>query len=127
MCSRYHKWRGKESRKCAPGRPGHIEQPALTGRWVAPQGCTRVKSGFDFPILLEEVLASSGLPLPEVVPLFAALLALPLPACYPPSWSHHSARGTRPWKRCWRGCSLKRHGNPYSSSSKICTGWTLPP
>jgi hypothetical protein len=51
MCSRYHKWRGKESRKYAPGRPGHIEQPALTGRWVAPQGCTRVKSGFDFPIL----------------------------------------------------------------------------
>jgi len=33
---------------------------------------------------LEEVLASSGLPLPEVVPLFATLLALPLPSCYPP-------------------------------------------
>ncbi len=33
---------------------------------------------------LETVLASSGLALPEVVPLFAALLALPLPARYPP-------------------------------------------
>jgi predicted ATPase len=33
---------------------------------------------------LEAVLASSGLALPEVVPLFAALLALPLPARYPP-------------------------------------------
>jgi len=32
---------------------------------------------------LEAVLASSGLALPEVVPLFAALLALPLPAHYP--------------------------------------------
>jgi predicted ATPase/class 3 adenylate cyclase len=33
---------------------------------------------------LEAVLVSSGLLLPEVVPLFAALLALPLPARYPP-------------------------------------------
>jgi hypothetical protein len=33
---------------------------------------------------LEEVLASLGLALTEVVPLFAALLALPLPAHYPP-------------------------------------------
>jgi class 3 adenylate cyclase len=32
---------------------------------------------------LETTLASSGLPLPEVVPLLAALLALPLPAPYP--------------------------------------------
>jgi class 3 adenylate cyclase len=33
---------------------------------------------------LEEVLAGSGLALPEVVPLFAALLSLPLPPHYPP-------------------------------------------
>ena len=33
---------------------------------------------------LETTLASSGLALPEVVPLFAALLSLPLPAHYPP-------------------------------------------
>src|SRR5262249_18395753 len=33
---------------------------------------------------LEVGLAPSGLPLPEVVPLFAALLALPLPARYSP-------------------------------------------
>jgi class 3 adenylate cyclase/predicted ATPase len=33
---------------------------------------------------LEETLAASGLALPEVVPLFAALLSLPLPERYPP-------------------------------------------
>jgi len=33
---------------------------------------------------LEEVLESSGLALPKVVPLFATLLALPLPERYPP-------------------------------------------
>jgi class 3 adenylate cyclase/tetratricopeptide (TPR) repeat protein len=33
---------------------------------------------------LEAMLAASGLPLPEVVPLFAALLSLPLPARYSP-------------------------------------------
>ena len=34
--------------------------------------------------VLEETLAASGLALPEVVPLFAALLSLPLPERYPP-------------------------------------------
>jgi predicted ATPase/DNA-binding winged helix-turn-helix (wHTH) protein len=33
---------------------------------------------------LEETLTAAGMALAEVVPLFAALLALPLPACYPP-------------------------------------------
>src|SRR4029450_1640787 len=31
MCSRYHKWLGKESRKCASGCPGHLGQPGGAG------------------------------------------------------------------------------------------------
>jgi class 3 adenylate cyclase/predicted ATPase len=33
---------------------------------------------------LETILAAAGLPLPDIVPLLAALLSLPLPAPYPP-------------------------------------------
>jgi class 3 adenylate cyclase len=47
---------------------------------------------------LERALARHPYPLHEVVPLFAALLALPLPEQYPPSRSHLTSSDRRPWR-----------------------------
>ena len=53
--------------------------------------------------VLEETLATSGLALPEVVPLIATLLSLPLPERYPPLTLTPSGSGRRPWTPCSSG------------------------
>jgi DNA-binding winged helix-turn-helix (wHTH) protein/tetratricopeptide (TPR) repeat protein len=69
--------------RCAPDAQQSPLQPVITHlhrllRWhpeTTPQAMLRT---------LEATLVASGLALPEVVPLVAALLSLPLPAHYPP-------------------------------------------
>ena len=49
---------------------------------------------------------------PDVVPLFAALLALPLPDHILRSALAPQGQNKRPWKPCWHGCCGKREQQP---------------
>ena len=71
---------------------------------------------------LEATLAASGVALPEVVPLLAALLSLPLPTHYPPLalTPQRQRHKTLEALLAWLLAETTRH--PCCSSSKTCTG-----
>jgi len=70
-------WRGSPAEQQSALQPvrRHLQR-LVQGRPEAPPAAILQR--------LEAGLAASGLPLPEVVPVLAALLGLPLPAHYPP-------------------------------------------
>ena len=71
---------------------------------------------------LEALVATAGLVLPEVVPLLASLLALPLPARYPPLTLSAQQQQQHTLARCAAGCWRRRRSTRCCSSSKICSG-----
>src|SRR5262249_7564107 len=75
---------------------------------------------------LEATLAPSAWPLPDTVPLLAALLSLPLPAHAPPLTltPQRQRQKTLEALLAWLCAQATRH--PVCSSSKTCTG-SIPP
>ena len=59
---------------------------------------------------LEQGLRPARLPLDEVVPLFAALLAVPLDGRYPAPTQSPRSRSSSPSMRWWPGCWPRRMG-----------------
>ena len=75
---------------------------------------------------LEQGLRPYRLPLDEVVPLFAALLSVPLDGRYAPRRSPPSSRSSRPSMRWWPGCWRKPNASRWWWRGKTCTGPTRP-
>ena len=72
---------------------------------------------------LEDTLASYAVPLAEMVPLFATLLSLPLPAHYPPLTltPQRQRQKTLEALLTWLWQETDKH--PVLFMSKTCTGW----
>ena len=72
---------------------------------------------------LEQGLQTCRLPHEEVVPLFGALLAVPLPAeCYAARSVSPQQQRNRPRMRWWPGCWRKPPGSRCWPCGKTCTG-----
>src|SRR2546428_52476 len=76
---------------------------------------------------LEAALTASGVALSEAVPLLAALLALPLPAAYPPLTLTPQRQRQKTLDTLLAWLTRRRSSNRSCSSWKTCTGSIPPP
>ena len=97
--------------RCSPYRSSSPLHPVIDiwhrAAAVAPRRCPRGETAY-----AGGDAGRYGLALPETVPLFAALLSLPLPERYPPLTMTPQRQRQKTLDAFWRGCWRRPHEQP---------------